>query len=49
MLHIYDWNGNIKRKIKLDIACGQICVSSDDKTMYAIAEYPEPVIVYYGL
>jgi hypothetical protein len=49
ILHIYDWNGTIKRKIKLDISCGHICVSSDDKRIYAIAEYPEPTIVYYEL
>jgi hypothetical protein len=47
ILYIYDWKGNIKRKIKLDIACVHICISNDDKKMYAIAEYPEPTIVYH--
>jgi hypothetical protein len=49
MLYVYDWDGNIKRKIKLDMECRYICVSDDNKRLYAIAEIPEPEILYYEL
>jgi hypothetical protein len=49
MLYIYNWNGDIKRKILLDIECIYMCVSHDNKRMYAIAECPEPEIVFFEL
>ncbi|MDR1098338.1 MAG: TolB-like 6-bladed beta-propeller domain-containing protein [Tannerella sp.] len=49
LLRIYDWNGNLLKEVKTDIPCKNICVSSDDKTMLAIAEIPEPTVIQFDL
>jgi hypothetical protein len=48
-LRIYDWSGNLIKEVKLDVSCKNLCVSSDDQTMWAIAEIPEPTIVQFNL
>jgi hypothetical protein len=49
LLYIYTWNGEIKRKVKLDIECLHICVTHDNKTLYAIAECPDPDLICFEL
>jgi hypothetical protein len=48
-LLIYDWEGNLLKEAILDISCKFLCVSPDDKNMWAIAEIPEPTIVQFNL
>lgn len=48
-MHIYDWNGNFIKNIKLDVKCSYFCISSDNKKMWAIIEDPDPTIVYFDL
>jgi hypothetical protein len=48
-LKIYDWTGNLWKDAVLDIPCRYLCVSPDDKNMWAIAEIPEPTIVRFNL
>jgi WD40 repeat protein len=49
LLRIYDWSGSLLTEAALDVSCKFLCVSPDDKTMWAIAEIPEPAIVRFDL
>lgn len=46
---VYNWVGEKVKTFSLDIACKNICVTPDDKLLYAIAENPEPELVYFNL
>lgn len=46
---VYNWKGEKLRSFALDIDCQQICVSTDDGTLYAIAENPEPELVRFDI
>lgn len=46
---VYDWNGKIVKKINLDTDVKVMCVSSDDRKIYAIAHHPDPVLVSFTL
>jgi hypothetical protein len=48
-LRIYDWSGELVKIANLDTDCKHLCISSDDKTMFAVSDMPEPVIVCFGL
>jgi hypothetical protein len=48
-LRIYGWSGDLFREVTLDVPCKFLCVSPDDKIMWAIAEIPEPTIVQFDL
>ncbi|MDR2147483.1 MAG: TolB-like 6-bladed beta-propeller domain-containing protein [Tannerella sp.] len=49
LLMIYDWSGNLKKEILLDIPCKNICITPDEEILWAIAEIPEPTIVRFDL
>ena len=49
LLMIYDWSGNLKKEILLDIPCKNICITPNEEIMWAIAEIPEPTIVRFDL
>jgi hypothetical protein len=48
-LRIYDWSGNLFREVILDVPCKFLCISPDDKIMWAIVEIPEPIITRFDL
>lgn len=48
-MRIYDWSGNLLKVATLDVPCKYLCVSADDRMMWAIAETPEPEIVRFDL
>ncbi|MDR2474881.1 MAG: TolB-like 6-bladed beta-propeller domain-containing protein [Bacteroidales bacterium] len=48
-LRIYDWSGNLRKEMELDISCKFLCVSPDDSLMWAIAEIPDPQIIRFDL
>jgi hypothetical protein len=48
-IFVYDWKGNLKSAYHLDIPCLAFCVTSDDTRIWAIANDPDPKIVYFGL
>jgi hypothetical protein len=49
ILRVFDWNGNIKKEIDLDIPCKHISISHDDKTLWAIALNPETSLVWFNM
>ena len=46
---VYDWNGKPVKNMHLDVDIKVMCVSSDDKNLYAIAYRPDPVPVLFTL
>jgi hypothetical protein len=48
-LVIYNWEGTLIKEIKLDIPCRNICVTPDNKRIWAIANTPEPSLVFFNL
>jgi hypothetical protein len=48
-LVIYNWEGRLIKDIKLDIPCRYICVTPDNKKIWAIANIPEPSLVSFNL
>jgi hypothetical protein len=46
---IYNWEGILIKEIKLDIPCRSICVTPDNKRIWAIANIPEPSLVFFNL
>ena len=49
VIKVYDWNGNIVKKLNLDIEIKVMCISQDDKKIYGIAFQPDPVLVSFTL
>lgn len=49
IVRIYDWHGNKVQSFILDLECSNICVSQDDKMLYAIADNPDPELVLFDL
>jgi hypothetical protein len=50
ILRIYDWQGNLVRETNLDVPCRNICVSHDDRTMWAIAKTVDDLsLVWFDL
>lgn len=46
---VYDWDGKLVKKINLDADIKVMCVSSNDRKIYAIAHQPDPVLVLFTL
>ena len=49
LIHVYDWEGNLVKKLQLDIDIQQMAVSKDNRKIYAIADLPDPVLVVFEL
>lgn len=48
-VHVYDWNGELKRVLELDEAVLSLSVSPDLKSLYAVRHDPEPAILAFPL
>lgn len=48
-VHVYDWQGELKRVYELDSDVVAIALSADRKRLYGIGEEPAPVIVVFSL
>jgi hypothetical protein len=48
-IHVLDWNGNFLEKMILNMEVVNICITDDGKNLFAIANVPEPQIVYIQL
>jgi hypothetical protein len=48
-LVIYNWEGTLIKEVKLDIPCRNICITSDNKRIWAIANTPEPSLFFFNL
>lgn len=48
-VHVYDWDGKLKRVLELDEAVLSIAISPDRKSLYAIRHDPEPAILVFPL
>ena len=48
-VHVYDWQGELKRVYELDSDVVAIALSPDGKRLYGIGEEPEPAIVVFSL
>ena len=49
LIRVYDWEGNLVKKLQLDIDVKQMAVSKDNRKIYAIADLPDPVLVVFEL
>jgi hypothetical protein len=49
LIRVYDWEGNLVKKLQLDIDIKQMAVSKDNRKIYAIADLPDPVLVVFEL
>ena len=49
LIHVYDWEGKLVKKLQLDIDIKQIAVTKDNRKIYAIADLPDPVLVVFGI
>ena len=49
ILRVFDWKGNLINSYDLDIPCIQICISNDEKTLWALALTPEIAPVIFKL
>lgn len=48
-VRVFDWNGKLIRTLQLDVPCQQICVSPDEKRLWAFALIPEATPVFFEL
>ena len=46
---VYDWNGQLIKHLKLDVDIKLMCVTEDDRKIYAITYLPDPTIVSFSL
>jgi hypothetical protein len=49
LIHVYDWEGKLVKKLQLDIDVKQMAVTKDNRKIYAIADLPDPVLVVFEL
>ena len=49
LIHVYDWEGKLVKKLQLDIDIKQMAVTKDNRKIYAIADLPDPVLVVFEL
>jgi hypothetical protein len=49
VLRVFDWNGTLKNEYALDIPCTFLCVSDDDRRLWAVATTPDMSFVYFDL
>ena len=47
LIHVYDWEGKLVKKLQLDIDVKQMAVTKDNRKIYAIADLPDPVLVVF--
>lgn len=48
-IDVYDWEGRKVKEIGLDVDIQMMCVTEDDRTIYAIAYLPDPALVCFDL
>ena len=48
-IHIYDYNGNIVKKVKLEKSAFLISVDEENEIIYALGHHPESLVVTYSL
>ena len=48
-IDVYDWEGRLVRKLHLDVDIKAMCITDDNKKIYAIAYLPDPVLVAFTL
>ncbi|HST59003.1 MAG TPA: BF3164 family lipoprotein [Longimicrobium sp.] len=48
-VHVYDWDGELKRVLELDEAVVAVSISPDRKSLYAVRHDPEPAILAFPL
>ena len=48
-VHVFDWDGNLLARLKLDAPALTIAVAPDEKQLFAIRHDPEPSVVRYDL
>ena len=44
-IYVYNWNGEKVKTLSLDVEVNEMVVSENDRTMYAIANLPNPMVV----
>lgn len=49
IIYVYNWNGDKIAMMKSDKMLKEICLSEDEKSMYAIAYDPDPVLAQFSL
>jgi hypothetical protein len=48
-LRIFDWNGVPVKEYELDVPCSYLCVSDDDRKIWAVASNPDITLVSFDL
>lgn len=48
-IHVYDWEGKLLCRLRLDVDIESLCVTSRGDRLYAIALLPNPVLVSFPL
>ena len=48
-VHVFDWDGNLRRVFKLDVAVLYIAIDMERGTLYAVRHNPAPAIMAYKL
>lgn len=48
-VHVFDWDGRLRRVLRLDGTAVRITVAPDGKTLYAVGHIPRPRVVVYDL
>lgn len=49
ILYVYNWEGEKVTTFKLDTDCKQIAVSPDDTILWAIADNPDTMLIYFNI
>jgi hypothetical protein len=49
LLRIFDWNGVLVKEYELDVPCSYLCISDDDRKMWAVASSPDIAPVSFDL
>ena len=48
-LRVFDWTGTLVKEYGLDVPCSYLCVSDDDRKIWAIASNPDITLVLFDL
>ena len=48
-IHIFNYNGELKKKVIIDIPAFQLDVDEKSETLYILSHLPEPIIRKYNL
>jgi hypothetical protein len=49
LLRLFDWNGVPVKEYELDVPCSYLCVSDDDRKIWAVASNPDITLVSFDL